>query len=252
MGDVNDTESFLDDLYHFANEEPVISTKRQTCQRCCRPLSVCWCPYLPREPIQLSTSVYVLQHPFEDNQCLRTGPMLYHSLPPGKCHIIRGKRFSPEKYPELASVMKAPNTILLYPGVDAIDICDLSHLPDGQDIGYNLVLLDGTWAQARGLYHQNAMVKWPQKVQINSGMISKYVIRTQPTDVCLSTVESAAVALSFLEKKPQIIDILTKPLEALCQFQLDHGAQKHQSKEYLIKNGLYKRKVKSSRIKDAH
>lgn len=82
-------------------------------------------------------------------------------------------------------------------------------------------------------------------------MISKYVIRTQPTDVCLSTVESAAVALSFLENKPQLIDILTRPLEALCQFQLDHGAQKHQSKEFLIKNGLYKRKEKSTQTKES-
>ncbi|CAI9720723.1 Hypothetical predicted protein [Octopus vulgaris] len=246
MDDNVETESFLDDLYDFANEEPVINTKRQTCSRCCRPVTVCWCPYLPREPIQLSTTVYILQHPFEDNQCLRTVPMLYHSLPPGKCHIIRGKRFSPEKYPELAALMKDPNTILLYPGSDAIDIMDL---PSCQGTGYNLVLLDGTWSQARGLFHQNLMMKWPQKVQIKSGMISKYVIRTQPTDVCLSTLESAAVALSYLEKKPYLVETLTKPLEALCQFQLNHGAQKHQSKEYLIKNGLYRKKIKSSWLK---
>eukprot|EP00106_Octopus_bimaculoides_P015858 XP_014783300.1 PREDICTED: DTW domain-containing protein 2-like [Octopus bimaculoides] len=215
MDDNVETESFLDDLYDFANEEPVINTKRQTCSRCCRPVTVCWCPYLPREPIQLSTTVYILQHPFEDNQCLRTVPMLYHSLPPGKCHIIRGKRFSPEK--------------------PAISKDRASHLDQPQ--------------YSAETYFINIRKDASTAVQIKSGMISKYVIRTQPTDVCLSTLESAAVALSYLEKKPYLVETLTKPLEALCQFQLNHGAQKHQSKEYLIKNGLYRKKIKSSWLK---
>jgi hypothetical protein len=30
--------------------------------------------------------------------------------------------------------------------------------------GYNLVILDGTWAQAKGLYCQNEMIRWPRKV----------------------------------------------------------------------------------------
>lgn len=60
--------------------------------------------------------------------------------------------------------MKDPNTVLLYPGPDAVDIMDL---PSCQGTEYNLVLLDGTWSQARGLFHQNLMMKWPQKVREN-------------------------------------------------------------------------------------
>lgn len=33
------------------------------------------------------------------------------------------------------------------------------------------------------------------------------------------------------------------PLKALCDFQMEHGAQPHQSKEYLIFNGLYKKPI---------
>jgi hypothetical protein len=32
---------------------------------------------------------------------------------------------------------------------------------------------------------------------------------------------------------------LVKPLKALCDYQFEHGAKPHQSKEYLIFNGLY-------------
>ena len=56
--------------------------------------------------------------------------------------------------------MKSPNTLLLYPGPDAIDIEDI--VTDGQT--YNLVLLDGTWAQAKGMYLQNPVMKLPRKV----------------------------------------------------------------------------------------
>ena len=35
-----------------------------------RPVSVCWCPYLPEERIKVSTNVYILQHPFEVNMLI--------------------------------------------------------------------------------------------------------------------------------------------------------------------------------------
>ena len=41
----------------------------------------------------------------------------------------------------------------------------------------------------------------------------------------------------------QIHHDLVKPLKALCDFQMDHGAVPHQSKEYLIFNGLYKKPI---------
>ena len=34
---------------------------------------------------------------------------------------------------------------------------------------------------------------------------------------------------------------MVKPLKALCDYQFEHGARPHQSKEYLIFNGLYKK-----------
>ncbi|XP_041362731.1 tRNA-uridine aminocarboxypropyltransferase 2-like [Gigantopelta aegis] len=242
-------------LFNFAKTNEPVAVKRPVCNRCMRPATVCWCPYLPHAPVATETTVYILQHPFEESRCLKTAPMLYHSLPEGKCHIIKGKKFPVSRFPLLDEVMKSPNTLLLYPGPDAIDIDDIA--TDGQT--YNLVLLDGTWAQAKGMYQQNPVMKLPRKVQIKYSERSKYVIRTQPTDSALSTLESAAVALSILEHKPDLIQTLTRPLVALCDFQIQHGAVQHQSREYKIEHGLWKKplakavrkRLEKKQLKDA-
>jgi hypothetical protein len=36
----------------------------------------------------------------------------------------------------------------------------------------------------------------------------------------------------------------------LCKFQIDHGAVEHQSKAWLIENGLYKKQIKNGKKKD--
>ncbi|OWF55321.1 DTW domain-containing protein 2 [Mizuhopecten yessoensis] len=176
---------------------------------------------------------------------LKTAPMLYHGLAPGKCHIIVGKRFSEQRYPQVNEILRAPNTILLYPGVDAMDIQDLPH----HYHSFNLVMLDGTWAQAKNIYCANNILSCLKKVQINDNPVSKYVIRTQPTDSSLSTLESAAVAISILENRPEIIETLTKPLDALCKFQMNFGAVQHQSKEYKIENGLWNKPLSKKILK---
>ncbi|KAK3096450.1 hypothetical protein FSP39_000280 [Pinctada imbricata] len=212
-----------------------------------RPMTVCWCPFLPSDRLPVSTTVYILQHPFEESRNLRTAPMLMESLPPGKCHIIKGKKFPQHRYTELASILQDPMTLLLYPDPEAVNITDVP--PPRGDNSYNLVLLDGTWAQAKNMYLSNDIFKLPQKVRIEHSSKSKYVIRTQPDDGSLSTLECAAVALSVLEGQPSYIQILTRPLEALCDFQIQYGACKHDSKVFKIENGLWHKRLPRKLLK---
>ncbi|ELK36499.1 DTW domain-containing protein 2 [Myotis davidii] len=86
-------------------------------------------------------------------------------------------------------------------------------------------------------------------VQLKTSISSQYVIRAQPTNRCLSTLECAAVALSILEKNNYIQETLLRPLRALCSFQLQHGAQIRLSKEHLLKNGLYPKPMPKNKRK---
>lgn len=45
------------------------------------------------------------------------------------------------------------------------------------------------------------------QVQLNSVPSSQYVIRTQPTNMCLSTLECAAVTLSIMEGNQAIQEV---------------------------------------------
>ncbi|KAG7264233.1 hypothetical protein CRUP_022238 [Coryphaenoides rupestris] len=187
-----------------------VCERRPTCLRCRRPQKVCLCPFLPVHPLEVSTCLYIVQHPAEESRVLRTVPLLAACLPPGKCNVIIGRRFSPG----------SQNLEELLPPSQS-DQPD----PEARTAGYN--------------------------VQLSSTLSSQYVIRTQPTNICLSTLECAALTLTTLERKESIREVLLRPLTALCSFQLQHGAQVHHSKEHLLRNGLYdkpmpknKRKIK--------
>lgn len=207
---------------------------RDKCSNCQRPVPVCWCSALPPQPLVPQSRVVLLQHPAEEKRALRTAPMLSVGLAPGKCLIYKGKKF-PKFDSELEAILSAKNSILLYPSPNSIPIeqLDLSEGP------FNLILIDGTWPQAKAIYTSSTILHGMRQVKLISSGNSSYVIRTQPTDGCLSTLETAIEALSILERDDSYRQQLLQPLHALCQFQLDKGAVTHQSKEFLIKHNQY-------------
>ncbi len=80
---------------------------------------------------------------------------------------------------------------------------------------------------------------------------SEYVVRTQPLDCCVSTVEAVGRALSALEGRPDVAEALVRPLRAMCNFQINHGAVTHDSREFreqnarFVKKNQFKRKNKN-------
>ncbi|XP_015608994.1 DTW domain-containing protein 2 isoform X2 [Cephus cinctus] len=212
---------------------------RDKCIQCRRPVAVCWCPGLPKNPLNPASRLIILQHPAEVKRCLRTAPMLTLALEHGKCLTFRGKKFPLPKHEGLTEILKDENTVLLYPSPGAIALDELTPVGTNAQKPYNLVLLDGTWPQAKAIYHSSPALYFLRACKLVGVSTSEYVIRTQPTEGCLSTLETGALALSILERTPRIKEEMLGPLHYLCRFQLENGAVTHQSKEFLIKQKSY-------------
>ncbi|GBP07667.1 DTW domain-containing protein 2 [Eumeta japonica] len=183
-----------EDLSNIPADPPVM---RNLCENCERPIVVCWCSALPPNRLNTKNNIILLQHPAEEKRCLRTAPMLKLGLAENKCLIFKGKKFPLPKHDNLETILKQPNTILLYPSKVATDIKDFK----SDLISHNLILIDGTWPQAKAIYASSPILHEVKQVKLITSSTSNYIIRTQPTEGCLSTLETAAEALSQLEEK---------------------------------------------------
>ncbi|KAJ6636618.1 tRNA-uridine aminocarboxypropyltransferase 2 [Pseudolycoriella hygida] len=225
------------DILNIDAEEP---DSRKKCEKCNRPSVVCWCIGLASPPLEPKCNVVLLQHPDEEKRCLRTAPMLKLGLAPGKCHIYKGRRFPSQGCHDqsLEEILTSPKSLLLYPSKNSVPLEDI----DGTG-PFTLVLIDGTWPQAKAIYTSSKMLHTMTQVKLMSAGNSCYIIRTQPTDGCLSTLETAAKALSVLEGDAKYSELLIEPLKVLCKYQIDNGAVPHDSKENLLRNKSYPKLV---------
>ncbi|KAM3843909.1 tRNA-uridine aminocarboxypropyltransferase 2 isoform 5-T5 [Vipera latastei] len=147
-------------------ELPVeLNTRRPECGRCGRPQKVCLCPFLPVHPLKVSTCLYIIQHPAEESRVLRTVPLLTACLPEDKCKVLIGRRFCEDRFPELGSICRSSNTLILYPGAGATNLeeMDLSSTKS-----YVIIIIDGTWSQAKDIFLKNSLFQMPKQDTIAS------------------------------------------------------------------------------------
>jgi len=83
-----------------------------------------------------------------------------------------------------------------------------------------LILLDGTWAQAKTMWWRNAWLLKTRRIHLIPKQRSLYGnIRKEPRPECVSTLEAAAETLGFLDIDPKIETTLkTAFAEQLKQF----------------------------------
>jgi len=79
-----------------------------------------------------------------------------------------------------------------------------------------VVLLDGTWSQAKALWWRNAWMLKCQRVILGPAQPSRYgELRREPRRDGLSTIEAAAMLLAGLEKRPDIAETLNGSFERM-------------------------------------
>lgn len=196
------------------------------CPHCLKALPLCICDSVT--PINNRLSVLILQHPQEQDRALGTARLTALHFKTATVRIGLS-------WPSLAKALGRPvadpsRWAVLYLG--SARPADLD--TDGEIIAVNrkgevadnqrailgsiegIVLLDGTWSQAKALWWRNPWMLKCQRVIINPARPSRYGrLRREPRDHSLSTLEAAAIVLASLEKRPDIAATLHASFERM-------------------------------------
>jgi DTW domain-containing protein YfiP len=188
-----------------------IATPRAVCLRCRRPETVCYCAALPR--IETTTRVVILQHPRERDMPIGTARMASLCLPQAELHV--GVRWDSSAPLAAALANPARPPILLYPGPGARDI--LRDPPTGP---VTLVVVDGTWSQAKTVVRDNPVLQALPRYAFATPEPSQYRIRKEPRAEYVSTIEALMHVLGVLEGDPARFRAMLAPLHAMVDAQL--------------------------------
>jgi DTW domain-containing protein YfiP len=205
---------------------PIAAGVTPDCPRCLKPLPFCICDSVT--PIDNRISLLILQHPQEQDRALGTARLTALHF---KNAVVRIGLSWPSLSKALGRQVADPSRwAVLYLGSakvadletdrDIVAINRKGEIEDNQrailkDIE-GIVLLDGTWSQAKALWWRNAWMLKCQRVILGPSRPSRYgQLRREPRRDGLSTIEAAATLLASLEKRPDIAETLHASFERL-------------------------------------
>jgi DTW domain-containing protein len=196
------------------------------CPRCLKPVPLCVCDSIT--PVETRISLLILQHPQEQDRALGTARL-------AALHFKNAVVKIGLSWPSLAKALGRPvadpsRWAVLYLGSanateldTSSDIVALNRKGEvaehqrailGDIVG--VVLLDGTWSQAKALWWRNAWMLKCQRVILNPAQPSRYgTLRREPRRDGLSTIEAAAMLISGLDKRPDIAATLNASFERM-------------------------------------
>jgi DTW domain-containing protein len=189
---------------------------RAMCLRCMRPASVCYCRALPS--LSTATRVVILQHPRERNMPIGTARMASLALRDSELYV--GLHWGEHSKVRAALEDRERTPILLYPGPEAKDI--LAEPPQGP---VTLVVVDGTWSQARVVVRENPILRALPRYAFRTPEPTHYRIRREPKDEYCSTIEALMHVLGALEGDPPKFRALLAPMHAMIDAQLEAYAR---------------------------
>lgn len=182
---------------------------------------MCLCQTIERRATR--TRIVILQHPRESDVAINTARLVELQLERAELHVA----VTLDEAPSFRARLRDPEApaILLYPGDDARDLSSLELAGP-----VTLVVLDGTWWQARKLFRQNPELAQLPRYGLSPSAPSRYRIRREPALHCISTIEAVGEALALLEPGGFDREALLRPFDAMVEHQLhyaERGSPRH-------------------------
>ncbi len=186
------------------------ASARPLCRGCGRAMVTCFCERIT--VLKTRTRILLLQHPREQRVAVGTARMAQLALPNSRLRV--GLDFAKDE--EIKDILARPSSAyVLFPGPGALPV---EKLP--RDRAVTLIVFDGTWSQARKLLKLNPEIAGLPRVAFHPGKPSAYVIRREPADFCVSTIEALAEVLTVLEPDGGPFARLLDPFHAMVERQL--------------------------------
>lgn len=184
---------------------------RPTCYRCFRPKVGCFCRLVRR--VDNRVHVLIVQHPRERRHPFGTAKIAKLGL--SRVEVLRAEKEHPDGE-MIVPQRSVGNAAVLFPSRDA------TVLEHGTPLSLDtLVVIDGTWDEARKLLHITPWLQALPTVSLNPPRAGNYRIRIAKNPaVEVSTIEAIAYALGHLEADTHGVAGLIEDFDAVIDHQI--------------------------------
>jgi len=184
------------------------------CPRCGKPETLCVCRDI--QPIDNKIALLILQHPQEQDKALGTARLtaLHFKNAVFKTGLswpslakALGRAADPKRWATL--YLGSVDPALVAPGYPVVALDAKGNMLPVQETALadieGVIVLDGTWSQAKTLWWRNAWLLKSKRVVLAPSRPSLYgKLRREPRREGLSTLEAAGMLLARLENRPEI------------------------------------------------
>lgn len=214
------------------SEAPPAIIEAEACGHCLKLKPLCVCDSAPALAARLK--ILILQHPQEQDKELGTARIVTRFFPDAILRIglswpslskALGREVDPARWGVLYLGSASPDDFPQGAEVVALDRKGSPVAEQARTLArlQGLIVLDGTWSQAKALWWRNAWMLKCQRIALNIERPSLYgKLRREPRKGALSTLEAVAALVSRLEKRPDIEAAMLSTFRRMLQRYRDH------------------------------
>ncbi len=207
--------------------EPVFDPATPVCPRCLKPLPLCICDDV--RPIANRIELLILQHPQEQDKFLGTARLAAQHFTRATFRVglswpslakALGRQADPRRWATLFLGSTRPADFPPEREIAALDRKGKAVADQAGELAgiEGVILLDGTWSQAKTLWWRNAWLLKGKRIALKPRRRSLYGrLRREARREGLSTIEAAGLVLSRLEGRPEIETELTRTFSHMLE-----------------------------------
>lgn len=174
-------------------------------------------------PVETRTKFVILMHPKELKKTKNgTGRLTHLSLPNSEIHVAID--FSDNDRINTLIGDPANDCYILYPSEESISLNRYSI--NQKEKTTVIFIIDSTWACSKKMLRLSRNLHALPRISFDHAKLSRFRIKQQPKEYCLSTIESTHCVLELLNEQgdeeisPKALESFLAPFNAMVEYQV--------------------------------